>query len=182
MMLPVSGSPTRNFQAGKVLADKMIEYKRCPHGVEEFVQWCEKYGLKRGALEGINSLNYWPNILKKYSIPLNNSSMINLLYMCVIGPVEIKKYIYDVMSSSRELANYCQESVKSLHSKKISNALNNFHLRTSIEFVTNSLTDKDQSFFHLNEIDFSNLLKPEDKPIYNKVIDYIETYLKEFNL
>ncbi len=60
MMLPVSGKPTRNFQAGEILAEKMLEYKRCPHGVEEFIAWCEKAGLKRGALEGINSLQYWP--------------------------------------------------------------------------------------------------------------------------
>ena len=99
-----------------------------------------------------------------------------------MGPVEIKKYIYNVMSSSRELANYCQESVKSFHSKKISNALNNFHLKTSMDFVTKSMTDEDQSFFELNEIDFDNLLGPEDKPVYNKVIDYMETYLIESNL
>ena len=134
----------------------MIEYKRCPKGVDEFIEWCEKSGLKRGALEGINSLNYWPHILRKYSIPLNNSSMINLLYMCIMGPAEIKKDIYNVMTSSRELTNYCQESVKSFQSKKISDSLNNFHLKTSIDFITKSLTDKDQLFFDLNEIDFDN--------------------------
>ena len=108
--------------------------------------------------------------------------MINLLYMCIMGPVEIKKYIYNVMSSSRELANYCQESVKSFHSKKISNALNNFHLKTSRDFLTKSIIDKDQSFFELNEINFDYQHGPEDKPIYNKVIDYMETYLIESNL
>ena len=99
-----------------------------------------------------------------------------------MGPAEIKEYIYDVMSSSRELANYCQESVKSSNSKKISDALNNFNLKTSIDFVTNTLTDKDQSFFELNEIDFDNPLGPKYKPIYNKVIDYMQTYLIESNL
>ena len=69
MMLPVSGRPTRNFQAGEVLAEKMIEYKRCPEGVDEFIKWCEKAGLKRGALEGINSLNYWPYILRNIRYP-----------------------------------------------------------------------------------------------------------------
>ena len=178
MMLPVSGKPTRNFQAGEVLAEKMIEYKRCPKGVDEFIEWCERSDLKRGALEGINSLNYWPHILRKYAIPLNNSSMINLLYMCILGPVDIKQYIYNVMTSSRELANYCQESVKSFQSKKISDALNNFHLETSIEFVTKSLTDEDKLFFELNEIDLANRSASGDKLIYNKVIDYIQTYLK----
>ena len=99
-----------------------------------------------------------------------------------MGPGEIKEHIFKVMTSSRELANYCQESVKSLHSKKISHALNNFHLKTSMDFVIKSLTEKDKSFFELNEIDFDNPLEPEDKPIYNKVIDYIETHLIESNL
>ncbi len=182
MMLPVSGKPTRNFQAGEVLAEKMIEYKRCPKGVEEFIEWCEKAGLKRGALEGINSLNYWPYILRKYSIPMNNASMINLLYMCIMAPDEIKEDIYNVMISSRELANYCQESVKSFQSKKISDSLNNFHLKTSIDFITKSLTDDNRFFYKSNEIDFNNSLESEDKPIYNKVIDYIETYLIEANI
>ena len=102
--------------------------------------------------------------------------------MCVIAPDEIKQDIYNVMTSSRELANYCQESVKSIHSKKISDALNNFNLKTSIDFVTKSLTDKDQSFFELNEIDFDNPLGPKYKPIYNKVIDYMETFLMQSNL
>ena len=173
MMLPVSGSPTRNFQAGVVLAEKMIEYKRCPYGVEEFIEWCEKSGLKRGALEGINSLNYWPNIIKKYLIPLNDSSMINLLYMCIMGPSDIKGDIYNVMTNSRELTNYCQESIKSVKSKKISDSLNNFHLKKASDFITKSLIKNDRLFFELNEIEFDNPIEPKNNLIYNNVIDYI---------
>ena len=180
MMLPVSGIPTRNFQAGEVLAEKMIEYKRCPHGVEEFIKWCEKSGLKRGALEGINSLTYWPHILKKYYIPLNDSSMINLLYMCIMGPKDIKDDIYNVMTNSRELTNYCQESVNSVQSKKMSNSLNNFHLQSAIDFITKSLTDEGQLYFESNQIDFNNPLEYDNKQIYNKVIDFIEKYLIDY--
>jgi len=99
-----------------------------------------------------------------------------------MGPDEIKKYIYNVMSSSRELANYCQESVKLFHSKKISYALNNVHLKTSIDFLTKSLTDEDPLSFELNQIDFNSSIGTEEQPIYNKVIDYIESYLIESNL
>ena len=102
--------------------------------------------------------------------------------MCIMSPYEIKKDIYNVMTISRELANYCQESVKSFQSNKISEALNNFHLKTSIDFLTKSLIDEDQLFFELNEIDFDNPLRAEDKPIYNKVIDYIETFFIEANI
>ena len=79
MMLPVSGKPTRNFQAGEVLAEKMIEYNRCPEGVDELIEWCEKSGLKRGALEGINSLTFWPQIIKKYFIPFVMNKIIYVL-------------------------------------------------------------------------------------------------------
>ena len=182
LMLPVSGSPTRNFQAGEVLAEKMIEYKRCPHGVEEFIQWCEESGLKRGALEGINSLNYWPNIIKKYLIPLNDASMINLLYMCIMGPEVVKEDIYKVMTNSRELANYCQESVRSFKSKKISDSLNNFHVKSSKDFITNLLKDQNRSIFQSNNIDFHKPIETEGRPIYNKVIDYIDHHLIDFNL
>tara|TARA_Y100001968_G_C19277827_1_gene677677 strand:+ start:89 stop:376 length:288 start_codon:yes stop_codon:yes gene_type:complete len=94
-----------------------------------------------------------------------------------MGPDDIKNNIYDVMTNSRELTNYCQESVNSQHSRKISNSLNNFHMKKSIEFISKSLSDEDGLFFDLNDIEFDNLLKSEDKPIYNKVIDYIENYL-----
>ncbi len=97
--------------------------------------------------------------------------------MCIMGPDGIKNDIYNVMSSSRELTNYCQESVKSFQSKKISDSLNNFHLKTSIDFITKTLTDEDRLFFESNEIDFENQIESEKKQSYNKVIDYIETYL-----
>tara|TARA_Y100001968_G_scaffold163920_1_gene149989 strand:- start:118 stop:1749 length:1632 start_codon:yes stop_codon:yes gene_type:complete len=179
MMLPVSGKPTRNFQAGELLAEKMTEFKRCPKGVDEFIEWCERFGLKRGALEGINSLTYWPYILRKYSIPLNNSSMINLLYMCIMGPNDIKKDIYNVMTKSRELTNYCQESVTSFKSKKISDSLNNFHLKSSIDFITNIVNEGDPLFFELNKTNSDNYPESTNKPIYSKVIDYIENYFKD---
>ena len=98
-----------------------------------------------------------------------------------MGPDVIKNDIYNVMSSSRELTNYCQESIKSFQNKKISDSLNNFHLKTAIDFLTKSLTDNDHLFFELNDFDFDYPISSEEKPIYNKVIDYIETYLIESN-
>ena len=91
-----------------------------------------------------------------------------------MGPNDIKGDIYDVMTNSRELTNYCQESVKSEQSKKISDSLNNFHLSPAIDFITKSLIDKDRSFFELNEINFDNPIKGSKIPTYIKVIDYIE--------
>ena len=105
--------------------------------------------------------------------------MINLLYMCIFGSHVIKRDIYNVMTSSRELANYCQESIKSIHSRKISDLLNNFHLKTSIDFAKRSLTDEDGSFFEFHDIDFDNNFESNNKITYIKVINYIETFLME---
>ena len=93
-----------------------------------------------------------------------------------MGPSEIKQDIYNVMISSREFANYCQESVKSIQSKKISNSLNNFHLKTSIDFVLDSLIVEDRIISDSKDCGFENSHEFPNKSIYNKVIDYIESY------
>ena len=99
--------------------------------------------------------------------------------MCINGPKGIKDDIYNVMTNSRELTNYCQESVKSLKSKKISNSLNNFHLKSAVDFLTKSLTDESRLFFDLNGIDFDNPLESENKKVFNKVINFINNYFRE---
>tara|TARA_Y100001968_G_C18985494_1_gene538871 strand:- start:264 stop:560 length:297 start_codon:yes stop_codon:yes gene_type:complete len=98
-----------------------------------------------------------------------------------MGPNDIKGDIYDVMTNSRELTNYCQESVKSKYSKKISDSLNNFHLKSAIDFITKSLTDEERLFFSSNEIDLDNTTELVNKPIYNKVIDYTSKYLINYH-
>ena len=55
MMLPSSGNPTRNFQAGQVMAQLMRQEERCPVSMEELEQWCEQAGLRKGGLEGLRS-------------------------------------------------------------------------------------------------------------------------------
>ena len=91
MMLPVSGKPTRNFQAGQALANGMLEHGRCPITVEEFEHWCEGAGLNKGSLEGLKALRYWPQIEEKYSIPGYDASMVNLLYKGLYGSETEKK-------------------------------------------------------------------------------------------
>ena len=96
-----------------------------------------------------------------------------------MGPNDIKKDIYNVMTKSRELTNYCQESVTSFKSKKISDSLNNFHLKSSIDFITNIVNEGDPLFFELNKTNSDNYPESTNKPIYSKVIDYIENYFKD---
>ena len=99
-----------------------------------------------------------------------------------MGPSSMKQDIYNVMTSSRELANYCQESVKSFKNNKISDSLNNFHFKPYADFLKKSFTDDNQIFFEFSDNEIAKSLKFENKPIHIKVIDYIKTYLKESNI
>tara|TARA_B100000579_G_scaffold359598_1_gene316427 strand:- start:472 stop:771 length:300 start_codon:yes stop_codon:yes gene_type:complete len=94
-----------------------------------------------------------------------------------MGPNDKKDDIYEVMTNSRQLTNFCQESVISRQSKKISTALNNIHLESAIKFLTKSLIDEDQFLSELDEFDFDNQIDSEKQPVYTKVIAYIDNYL-----
>ena len=177
MMLPVSGKPTRNFQAGQVLARKMKSLSRCPLNIDEFVLWCKDSGLQIGGLEGINSLKYWPQIISKYSIPFNDCSIINLLYMCLFGPLEIKENIFDVFTNSRELTSYCQESVRPKHSRKYAEAISNLNSTESIEFLANSILDRGLSRDIKYKNESNQLSSSTEIPSYLKVMNTIETQL-----
>ena len=96
--------------------------------------------------------------------------------MCIMGPDYIKDDIYNVMTNSRELTNYCQESVKSLQSKKISDSLNNFHLESAEKFIKKTLIDDFNVFFEIDDMNFSFHEKSPDKQIYSKAIDYMQNY------
>ena len=139
MMLPSNGNPTRNFQAGQVLAQRMRAFERCPNSMEELEGWCEEAGLRRGALEGLKSLRYWPQIARKYAIPAHDASMVNLLYMAIYGKPAVKQTAYRVMTDSRELSSYCQESVRPSHSRRYAEALQNLEVPEALDLVVNAV-------------------------------------------
>lgn len=139
MMLPVSGTPTRNFQAGLILAQHMRDKKRCPNSMEELEQWCEHAGLRKGGLEGLKALRYWPQIGRKYAIPMHDASMVNLLYMAIYGRPTVKETVYRVMTQSRELSSYCQESVRPSHSRRYAEALQNLDVPEALDLVVNAV-------------------------------------------
>ena len=173
MMLPVSGKPTRNFQAGQALAYGMAENARCPVSVEEFEYWCEGAGLNKGSLEGLKALRYWPQIEKKYSIQSHDASMVNLLYKGLYGSDIEKSYAYKVMTQSRELSNYCQESVRHTHSRKYAEALNNVENSDALELVSNAVIAENARKAINDDNNEDRAVRPED-PAYLKVMDYIE--------
>ncbi|MGB5632524.1 MAG: hypothetical protein WBM44_24175 [Waterburya sp.] len=174
MMLPVSGKPTRNFQAGQVLATGMLEHGRCPVTVEEFEQWCEAAGLNKGSLEGLKALRYWPQIEEKYSIQGHDASMVNLLYKGLYGSEMEKNFAFEVMTESRELSNYCQESVRHTHSRKYAEALNNMENLDALELIANTVVAENaQQAIHDDDSIEEREIHPDD-PAYLQVMDLIE--------
>ena len=173
MMLPVSGKPTRNFQAGQALAVGMLTHGRCPVNVEEFEQWCEGAGLNKGSLEGLKALRYWPQIEEKYSIQGHDASMVNLLYKGLYGNDTEKAFAFEVMTESRELSNYCQESVRHSHSRKYADALNNVEEHNDLELIANTVIAENARRAIYGEISEDREIQPED-PAYLQVMDCIE--------
>ena len=174
MMLPVSGQPTRNFQAGQTLAHGMREHGRCPVNMGEFEQWCQNEGINTGALEGLKALRYWPQIEAKYGIQKHDSSMVNLLYKALFGNEEEQDLTFDVMTQSRELSNYCQESVRHTHSRKYAEALDYLEKPEALNLIANAVVDdnakralRDDNFIEERAI-------TEDTPTYLKIMNCIE--------
>lgn len=174
MMMPVSGKPTRNFQAGIILAQNMSKHERCPKHINELYEWCEASGLSQGGLEGLKALEFWPQIANKYLIPLHDSSMINLLYMSIYGTDQIKENVFIVMTQSRELTNYCQESVRPSHSRRFAEALNNLDNKVSMDLIVKTISIGSNN--SLPEPIQTNQILPlsNDIPIYVKAMNLIE--------
>ena len=165
MSLPVEGKPTRNFQAGQVLSEMILKLKRCPNDIDEFINWCERFYLSKGDLEGLKSLKFWPYIYEKYFLVNHNCSMINLIYICFYANYEEKKYIYEVLTNEEEIINYCQESVKPYISNEICK-------NSSEDFKNN-----DVNILTKNEIEIY-LKNKRNEEKYSKVMKIVDKYFK----
>ncbi len=177
MMLPVSGTPTRNFQAGQVLADRMRDLKRCPTSMEELEQWCEEQGLRKGGLEGLKALRYWPQIVRKYAIPVHDASMVNLLYMAIYGKPSTKQVAFSVMSDSRELSAYCQESVRPTHSRRYAEALQNLQQPEAMDLIVNAVIADNARKAIRDDLALEEGSEATDPPAYLRAMHVIETAL-----
>ena len=183
MMLPVRGKPTRNFQAGQILARGMRENGRCPIDIDEFESWCETSGINKGALEGLKALKYWPQISEKYGIANHDASMVNLLYKGIYGTEVEKDFAFLVMTKSRQLSNYCQESVRPSHGRKYIDALNNIeHLGSNVErldaleLIANAVIadNAKKAIYDDTSYEDEERTLDQDSPAYLQVMDFIE--------
>ena len=177
MMLPVSGRPTRNFQAGQILANGMRRERRCPCDMTEFEDWCEVEGLGRGGLEGLKSLRHWPQILREYAIPVHDASMVNLLYMAIYGRPATKDLAFIVMTDSRELSNYCQESVRPTRSRRYADALQNLDQPGAMDLLVHAvIADNARRAMH-DDFYQDDAISNDGAPTYLRAMNVIETVL-----
>ena len=176
MTLPVPAVPPAIFRrAGHGPGD--AEQGRCPHSMEELEQWCEATGLRKGGLEGLKSLSVLAAIARRYAIPANDASMVNLLYMAIYGRAGVKTTAYRVMTESRELSSYCQESVRPSHSRRYAEALQNLDVPKALDLVVNAVIadNANQAMrrkMALNENGETGM------PAYLELMDVIESQLE----
>jgi len=100
--------------------------------------------------------------------------MINLIYLCFNANSEEKKEIYNVLISSEEITNFCQESVKSELSFDLNEKLKGDYLFDDIEnFYKKLFIEKEQNALKKNE--YRNQISKKN-PSYIKVLKIINKY------
>ena len=176
MSLPTEGKPTRNFQAGQVLSEMFLELKRCPKNISEFIEWCNKFSLSQGGLEGLKSLKFWPYIYKKYSFKNYNCSLINLLYLCFNAEDHEKEIIYEVLINPEEITNYCQESVKGLDSLDLNYGLQGIDIFENIDLLYKKIFKESDSTDIISEDLLCNHANINLK--YLKLIKLVNKYFR----
>ena len=102
--------------------------------------------------------------------------MINLIYLCFKANPEEKKEIYKVLTSSEEITNFCQESVKSESSLKLNQKLKDSDLFKDKEiFFKKLILEKSESLLQKKELKSKEF---ETKSNYIKVLKIINNYFK----
>jgi hypothetical protein len=145
--------------------------------MEEVEDWCEQAGLRKGGLEGLKALRYWPQIVRNYAIPVHDASMVNLLYMAIYGKTSTKEVAFSVMTDSRELSNYCQESVRPTHSRRYAEALQNLHQPEAMDLVVNAVIADNARRLIRDDNSFEELDAATEPPAYLRAMNVIETAL-----
>lgn len=100
--------------------------------------------------------------------------MVNLLYKGLYGSEVEKDFAFEVMTESRQLSNYCQESVRHTHSRKYAEALNNIEQPDALELISNAVIANNAKKAIRDEIGIEEREIQPDDPAYLQVMDYIE--------
>ena len=101
--------------------------------------------------------------------------MVNLLYMAVYGRPAVKETAYRVMTESRELTNYCQESVRPTHARRYAEALQNLEVPEAMDLVVNAVIADNARQAMRGEVTLEEA--NAGLPAYLQLMDVIESQL-----
>ena len=101
--------------------------------------------------------------------------MVNLLYMAIYGRAGVKETAYRVMTESRELSSYCQESVRPSHSRRYAEALQNLDVPKALELVVNAVIADNANRPWAARWLWTRTVRPG--PAYLELMDVIESRL-----
>ena len=99
--------------------------------------------------------------------------MINLIYLCFYGSNIEKKDIFHVLTNSKELMDYSQESVKTYGGVEIRNNLLGINIFKDFDKLYNLLFTKEVENEHINICNNSYSM---EEPKHIKVIKIVNKY------
>ena len=99
--------------------------------------------------------------------------MINLIYLCFYGSDIEKKDIFQLLTNSKELIDYSQESVKTYGGLEIRNNLLGINIFKDFEKLYNLLFTKEVENEHIN---ICNNIYSMEEPKHIKVIKIVNKY------
>ena len=102
--------------------------------------------------------------------------MVNLLYMAIYGRTAEKETAFKVMTESRELSNFCQESVRPTHSRRYAEALQNLEVPEALELVVNAVIADNARRAMRCDVDLEDA-SAAGVPAYLQLMNVIETQL-----
>jgi hypothetical protein len=97
--------------------------------------------------------------------------MVNLLYMAIFGKSDTKAVAFRVMTESRELSNYCQESVRPSHSRRYSEALQNLDRPEALQLLANAVIADNARRAIPDDSSHEDGAHSKDSPAYLKVME-----------
>ena len=100
--------------------------------------------------------------------------MVNLLYSILFGEEEEKYSTFDVMTESRELSNYCQESVRPAHSRRYVDAFQHLEEEDSKNLIANVVIADNARRAINGENSIEEREINQEDPAYLQVMDFIE--------
>ena len=110
----------------------------------------------------------------RQGLQVHDASMVNLLYMAIFGKSDTKAVAFLVMTESRELSNYCQESVRPSHSRRYSEALQNLDRPEALKLLANAVIADNARQAVPDDSNQDDAGANKDSPAYLRVMNMIE--------